>query len=207
MNKKVLLSLLIYFGTYLLFDLIKWVVDFSSFTSAMINLMVPPIVLIIVLYLLKDECKVKLFEKDRASVVKSLLVILGGFIIIVLGQKMISSIPLKALNPGGSNSESLLVTLPMVIIVQALIAPVLEELIFRRGIQGILHRKFNPFLSILITSILFAVWHMSLAGLLQRFWMSLILSTSYYYTNRLAVPMVTHILLNSFVGIAILLLS
>lgn len=207
MNKKVLFSIIIYFVIYIFLDLLKLVLEIDPTVRAVMNLIIVPVLLIIVLFLLKDELKNTPFRKKKYSVLTSIFIVIMGFLLLVFGQKVISTILVKIVHlpAASSNSEALLETIPLLILIQAILAPILEELIFRRGIQGFFYEKFNPIISIVLTSVIFAAWHMSLIGFLAYFWTSLIFSSAYYFTNRLVVPITIHILLNSLVGLAILI--
>lgn len=203
MDKKVVYSLLIYFGTMLGLDLLDKFIDIKLLTRATVNLIIFPVLLIVIIYLLKDYLKLPLFKKKKASIKKSIAVSFIGFLLTILGQKIINYIKFDVLgiSMSSSNTEDLLKTLPLLIIVSSIIAPILEEIIFRRGMLGLLLKKFNIGVSIMISSLIFAGWHMTLIGFPNVFLVGVILSFSYYFTNRLTVPISIHILMNLLISI------
>jgi membrane protease YdiL (CAAX protease family) len=84
-----------------------------------------------------------------------------------------------------------------------LIAPALEELVFRGGIQKTLRRTFSPRISIVITSIIFALVHFSteqglgnIALLISIFILSCYLGFIYEKRQTLVAPFIVHMLFN-----------
>ena len=84
-----------------------------------------------------------------------------------------------------------------------LIAPALEELVFRGGIQKTLRRTFSPRISILIASTIFALVHFSyeqglgnIALLISIFILSCYLGFIYEKRQTLVAPFIVHMLFN-----------
>lgn len=77
-----------------------------------------------------------------------------------------------------------------------LLGPILEELVFR----GIIYKKisscFSSLASIILTSLLFGIYHINLTQLVYTFLISLIITSFYKKTDNLAVPIVIHIFAN-----------
>ena len=72
-------------------------------------------------------------------------------------------------------------------------APIFEEIIFRFGLYKIINKKFNVLISILVTSIIFAVIHnYNIDGFIILLGISLIWHYSFYKTNNLIYPMLLH---------------
>jgi len=79
-----------------------------------------------------------------------------------------------------------------------LIVPVVEELCFREVIIGSLVRKrFNPWVAIIISSILFGLAHCNPAQILFGGMMGIVLGIIYYKSGNIVLPSVLHILNNS----------
>lgn len=83
------------------------------------------------------------------------------------------------------------------ILVIAIIGPVLEELLFRGAITKALLQQYNPTKAILISALLFGVFHINPAQILPAFLIGILLSWTYYRTASLIPCMLMHILNNS----------
>lgn len=78
-------------------------------------------------------------------------------------------------------------------IMSCLFAPIFEEIIFRFGLYKKLNSKLNVFISILVTSIVFAVIHIyNVDGFIILLGISLIWHYSFYKTNNLIYPILLH---------------
>lgn len=77
------------------------------------------------------------------------------------------------------------------------IAPVMEEIIFRGFIQSALKNSFGKQYAILISALLFAAVHMDIFAFLQIFILGVLLGNLYEKTQTLAASIVVHILHNS----------
>ena len=90
----------------------------------------------------------------------------------------------------------------------ALIGPIVEELVFREGIQGSLERSGKPFwMAAVISSLCFGLMHMNPAQIPFAFVMGLILSVIYHKTGNAVVTSIVHILNNSLAVVQINLLG
>ncbi|PGT77102.1 CPBP family intramembrane glutamic endopeptidase [Bacillus sp. AFS040349] len=201
MSKSSISSLFVYFGLLSMMSLLGVLIEFDSYSKAILNLILFPVLLSIVLFLSKEDLRESPFTIKR-SVIVSILVVLIGFILLIIGTLIITNIKeYLGVTLSNSNTDNLIKAVPLVAIITVIIAPILEEVVFRRHIQTFFYKKTNAALSIVLTSILFAAWHFTLIGFPNLFLSSLIFSTSYYITNRLSVPIVLHVLLNSIVAL------
>lgn len=72
-------------------------------------------------------------------------------------------------------------------------APIFEEIIFRFGLYKKLNKKLNAFISILVTSIVFALIHdYNIDGVIILLGISLIWNYSFYKTDNLIYPIILH---------------
>lgn len=79
-----------------------------------------------------------------------------------------------------------------------------EELIFRGLIQpNLIGITRNPHLGIWITALLFAAIHMQFAGMLPRIFLGVVLGFLGYYSQRLWVPILIHLIFNGSQVIAV----
>ena len=80
----------------------------------------------------------------------------------------------------------------------AIIGPIVEELVFREGIQGSLERSGKPFwLAAVVSALCFGLIHLNPAQVPFAFVMGLILSVIYHKTGNAVVTSIIHILINS----------
>lgn len=87
---------------------------------------------------------------------------------------------------------------PFGILSIALLAPILEELLFRGAIQGALHRTVkDPWVSIIIASSIFGVVHMNPAQIPFAFLLGMMFGWLYYRTGSLLPCIVGHVFNNS----------
>jgi hypothetical protein len=111
----------------------------------------------------------------------------------------------QALNVGKQAASSATVTKIAVVIAFAIGAPIVEELFFRGALQRALIRRLGPIAGIALTSIVFALLHLSgnvsvgaaltLVGELAAF--GVVLSVLAYRTGRLGPGMVAHAAFNA----------
>jgi len=79
------------------------------------------------------------------------------------------------------------------LIIMAFLPALCEETLFRGGLQNFLARSTqNPWLSIIIVSILFSAVHFSFYGFLPRMFLGIILGLIYYYTGSLWLSILAH---------------
>lgn len=88
----------------------------------------------------------------------------------------------------------------------ALLAPILEELLFRGAIQGLLQDTLkNPWKAIVISSLIFGIVHMNPAQIPFAFLLGMMFGWLYYRTGSLLPGIVGHVLNNSIATINMLL--
>ena len=88
----------------------------------------------------------------------------------------------------------------------ALLAPVLEELLFRGAIEGrLLQRWSNPWVGIAVSSLIFGIIHLNPAQIPFAFLMGLMFGWLYYRTGSLLPGIVGHVLNNSIAAVNMIL--
>lgn len=105
----------------------------------------------------------------------------------------------------GSDNTAVLVDfanqfLPFIFVI-AVLGPIIEELVFRKAIFGWLYVRTNFIVAGLVSSLIFALIHFDFAHLLIYAAMGFSFAFLYVKTNRIIVPIISHIALNSFVVI------
>lgn len=79
----------------------------------------------------------------------------------------------------------------------AILGPILEELLFRGAITKVLLKKYNPVAAILISGLIFGIFHMNPAQIVVATLIGFVLAWIYYKTRSLIPCILIHILNNS----------
>ncbi len=127
--------------------------------------------------------------------------ILVGIILVFLGQiigsmldKSIFQLTTQSANT--SNTVAAAAISPIALISIVLLAPLVEEFVFRYAAINILTRKFKQTWSILISSLFFSIMHFDFPFIFGYFLIGLVLAVVYVRTNRLLVSFVVHASMN-----------
>ncbi|MCD5325945.1 MULTISPECIES: CPBP family intramembrane glutamic endopeptidase [Pontibacillus] len=91
---------------------------------------------------------------------------------------------------------------PIFILIIAIVAPILEEIIFRKILFGTLRKYANFLISALVSGGIFGIVHGEPEHLLKYAAMGLVFAFLYEKTQRIIVPIITHATMNSLVIIA-----
>lgn len=98
------------------------------------------------------------------------------------------------------NTESIMNVIraiPLFMVIPIFCAPILEEIIFRKIIFGVLYKKTNFFVAALISAVVFGLVHGEPIHILSYAAMGLVFAFLYVKTKRLLVPILVHMALNS----------
>lgn len=87
----------------------------------------------------------------------------------------------------------------------AVLAPILEEVLFRGAIQGYLMRKYNPMVGIIVASIIFGLIHMNPIQIFYATCLGLVFGWMYYRTCSLMPVVIGHVLNNSLAVITMIM--
>ena len=147
-----------------------------------------------------------------------IITIAGMFVayIAVLIGSIISSFLLSLGEPKKENLQEIVqtlmtnddISLKIAIALSAIIfAPLIEEVIFRGYLYPIIKRFSHPIFSCVITSLLFAVIHSNLEGLLPLFLLAIVLTIFYEISKSIWVPILMHACFNGVNTISILILT
>ncbi|MFW6298558.1 MAG: CPBP family intramembrane glutamic endopeptidase [Bacillota bacterium] len=137
------------------------------------------------------------------------LIILGLFLMFSMNMFISSGFTLFGQEVGSQNQaalEELILgrTFDMIAIVlfAGILAPIAEEIVFRKGLYGIIYRKFGNVAAIILSGILFGLIHMTseltnVVGMIPYFGLGIILSYIYYFSSKMIfVPIVVHGVMN-----------
>lgn len=79
----------------------------------------------------------------------------------------------------------------------AIIGPILEEMLFRGAVTTELQRRYSPQKAILFSALIFGIFHINPAQVLNAFLLGLLLAWLFYKTHSLIPGILIHILNNS----------
>lgn len=162
------------------------------------------IALIIIMYLLRPEMKARNLNTNRVSKVEAIGWSFFGVFLALFAQMIAALIESKlfGIDPGSENTKILVEiakATPIFIIVTSVLGPILEEIIFRQIIFGEIYKRYNFIIAALISSIIFAAVHWDFSHLLIYTAMGFTFAYLYVKTNRIIVPIVAHVSMNTLV--------
>ncbi|WP_036064018.1 CPBP family intramembrane glutamic endopeptidase [Listeria grandensis] len=164
------------------------------------------VAVIIIWSLLRKQPRTTKIEKgEPTSIGKSTAYAILGFIALLFGQSIcvfvMSQFGITGESPNTEMLGELARAVPLMIVFTSILAPILEEIVFRKIIFGGLASRMNIHVAAVISSVFFGLMHMDLSFLLVYVVIALILCYIYTKTKRIAVPIAAHMLMN---GIAML---
>ncbi|MDC3418600.1 CPBP family intramembrane glutamic endopeptidase [Aquibacillus salsiterrae] len=213
MPRKYWYIILIYIGmqfssiiTVPLLDIIKidqttLVASWSVFSFA--------VALIIILYLLRGEMNHALNEDriEGAAIGSIVTWSIIGVVMAFVAQSIAVTLEtyVFGIKPGSENTMNIMNiarAVPIFIIVVTIIAPILEEIIFRKIIFGSIYKRTNLIIGALGSAFIFALVHNDFAHILTYTAMGLVFAYLYVKTKRIIVPIITHMAMNSITVLA-----
>lgn len=182
---------------------------FSIETAALWSLISFTIALIPILILTNQTKEYPFRHEEKMSFEQSLGWIVLGFFLAIFVQGLAGAIETYVfkIEMGSENTQNLVEiakSFPAFFIVFTIIGPILEEIVFRKVIFGALYTRFNFWTSVIISSIIFGIVHFEIEHLLIYASMGATFAFLYVKTKRLIVPIITHILMNTFASIVTL---
>lgn len=159
--------------------------------------------LVIILFLLRAEMKKPALNDRSSSFSYSAVWAVIGVFLALFAQSLAANIErLIGVEMGSENTQQILNIIeffPLAILVSSVIGPILEEIVFRKIIFGTLHKRFNFFLSALISSVIFALAHMEPHHILLYSAMGFTFAFLYVKTKHILVPIFAHVAMNTLV--------
>ncbi|WP_409252643.1 lysostaphin resistance A-like protein [Bacillus sp. SCS-153A] len=151
----------------------------------------------------KTETTTRLDREAPMSVGFSGLWAIAGIFIAFFAQSIAIQIEsLLGIKMGSENTKmivNIIDTVPLAMIVAAVIGPILEEIVFRKIIFGVLYERFSFIISALLSSIIFAFAHFEPEHVLLYSAMGFTFAFLYVKTKRIIVPIIAHVSMNSLV--------
>ncbi|MBT2217783.1 CPBP family intramembrane metalloprotease [Virgibacillus dakarensis] len=161
--------------------------------------------LIVILWIMKPEIKTS-NQRTTVNWGYNIAWAIGGLFMAYFAQGIATTIETKLLGiTAGSENTQMIMEIsratPLFIIIPALIAPILEEVIFRKIIFGELYKRMNFFFAALLSAFIFAIIHGEPEHILIYGSMGFVFAFVYVKTKRIIVPILVHMSLNSIVVI------
>ncbi|WP_042454608.1 CPBP family intramembrane glutamic endopeptidase [Neobacillus dielmonensis] len=157
--------------------------------------------LLITLFILRKEMKSQ--RAIGSSWGQSVQWAFLGFFLALFSQYAAAIVEsMLGVQSGSENTQQILHlidTFPLAIIVTSIFGPILEEVVFRKIIFGSLYRRYNFFISGLISSVIFALAHMEPEHIILYSAMGFTFAFLYVKTKRIIVPMFAHVAMNTMV--------
>ncbi|MRG87348.1 CPBP family intramembrane glutamic endopeptidase [Salinibacillus xinjiangensis] len=170
--------------------------------SGVWSIIVFPIMAIVIIQLLRPDMK-QAREQRSISTGHKILWVIGGFFLVLAANYSAAMIELAlGIEPGSDNTANLMNIardLPLFLIVTAILAPLLEEVVFRKIIFGSIYKKYNFFIAAIISAIIFGILHQEPEHLLIYTSVGMVFAFVYVKTKTILVPILIHVSINTFV--------
>jgi len=162
--------------------------------------------LIVILLLMKPDMKMER-HRDAAPLGTVIVWSVAGLFMAWFAQIIANLIEINVfgIQAGSENTANIMEiarAAPLFIIIPALIAPILEEIIFRKIIFGGLYKKTNFFIAATLSALIFGFIHGEPEHILIYASMGYVFAFLYVKTKRIIVPIIVHIAMNSISVIA-----
>ena len=157
--------------------------------------------LVAVLIIMKPYMKVP-STRDAANPASIILWIVAGVFLAYIAQFIAGLIEINLLGVTQNSANTQMIievtrAIPVFMVVPALIAPIVEEIIFRKIIFGMLYKKMNFFIAAIISALVFGIIHGEPEHILIYSSMGFVFSYLYVKTKRIIVPIIVHMTLNT----------
>ncbi|WP_010529431.1 CPBP family intramembrane glutamic endopeptidase [Lentibacillus jeotgali] len=167
--------------------------------------------LAIVLLLLRPDMKTTP-HRNAASAGEIVLWSIAGLFMAYFANYIATMIETYVLGitPGSENTQMIMDitrTVPFFVIVTAIVAPILEEIVFRKIIFGELYKRMGFFLAAAISAFVFGIIHGEPEHILIYASIGFVFAFLYVKTKRIIVPIIAHMVMNSISVIIQLLLD
>ena len=145
--------------------------------------------------------------RDAASAGTVILWSVLGVFMALFSQGIAAMIEMElfGISPGSENTQQIMDisrAAPLFILIPAIIAPILEEIIFRKIIFGSLYKRMNFFFAGLLSALIFGFIHGEPQHILIYASMGFVFAFLYVKTKRILVPILVHAGMNTMVVLA-----
>ena len=169
------------------------------------------VALIMILSLMKNDLKEEKL-KHPLSIGQIIGWSVAGLFLAWIAQAIAVTIEMQlfGIDPASENTEVIVDFTRsniLFILIPAIIAPILEEIIFRKILFGTFYKKMNFFIAALLSSLIFAVLHLDFTHLLIYATMGFVFAFLYVQTKRIIVPIIVHMAINTIAVLGQLLID
>ncbi len=193
----VVLLLIFYIGSY---AQLKW--GFGGVAVQQVIILVAPL---LYAWYMKADAK-KLFSVQKIKplqLIGSLFIGIAVFVgALIVGALLVPVFPESAENLSGLDAMLLEQPIYLLVLVMAVMPAIGEELLFRGFLMGTLKNKYKAWITIAVTTLIFAAFHMSLIKLFTIGIVGLGLTWVTYKTGSIIASMCVHFL-NNFMSVMI----
>lgn len=159
--------------------------------------------IIVLLILKKAEPQTRVEKVDPMSVKGSILWAISGIFLAFVAQMIAVLIETAiGIKPGSENTENimnLIKLFPLVVLASSIIGPILEEIVFRKVIFGLLYNRFPFWVAALLSSLIFSLAHFDPMHIILYTAMGFTFAFLYVRTKRIIVPIISHMMMNTIV--------
>lgn len=160
--------------------------------------------LLIILWLLRKDRRQISTNGQKSNAATTVVWMITGVFLAFFAQTIAGMIEMKVfgIEAGSENTEQLIeiaAATPWFILVTSVLAPVLEEIVFRKILFGTLYKRYNFLAAAIISSLIFAAVHLDFSHLLIYMSMGIVFAFLYVRTQRIIVPITAHVMMNTFV--------
>jgi len=157
--------------------------------------------LLIIIRLMKQDLTEKK-HRGAAGHVGIVIWSIIGFILSWIAQVIAVNIEISVfgIEPGSENTAIIMEIAkqtPIFLLIPVLIAPILEELIFRKIIFGTLYKRMNFVFAAFLSALIFGIIHQEPEHILIYSSMGFVFAFLYVQTKRIIVPIIVHMALNT----------
>ncbi|MCR2823588.1 CPBP family intramembrane glutamic endopeptidase [Lederbergia panacisoli] len=161
--------------------------------------------IIILLILRKSEPYTRVEKGEPMPVNQAIIWAIGGIFIAFVAQMIGIYIETAlGIKPGSENTEhimSLIKLVPFVVLSTSIFGPILEEIVFRKVIFGMLYNRFPFWVAALLSSLVFSLAHFDPMHIILYAAMGFTFSFLYVKTKRIIVPIISHMMMNTIVTV------
>lgn len=157
--------------------------------------------LFIIIALLKPDMEIR-NHRDASSFGQVILWSILGVFMAYMAQALAVYVEWEIfqIRPGSENTMEIMDlarAIPFFVIVPAIIAPILEEIIFRKIIFGTFYKKMNFFLAAFLSALIFGFIHGEPEHILIYSSMGFVFAYLYIKTKRIITPIIVHAAMNT----------
>lgn len=157
--------------------------------------------LVITLLLMKPDMELA-DTRDNTKAGQIIIWSIIGVFMAFFAQSIAVTIELNLFKtvPGSENTQGIMEIarlVPLFVIIPAIIAPILEEIIFRKIIFGSLYKRMNFFIAAILSAFIFGIIHQEPEHILIYASMGLVFAFLYVKTRSILTPIIVHAAMNS----------